>query len=353
MSRMATRPFSSPGKQVTPGMPPLNEISSASEAIISTNAKSGKKFMNGWTKELQELAAEWADHAACYEYLHEQCSQFLYQVNLWFKVPIIILSFLTGSTNIGLAGFFYNDQTLQKQAQWIIGGIGISVGMLGALDIFFKFGQESEAHHTARINWGNFHRNISFQLKLHPNERIDAVSFMKMMQNEMSRLIVQSPKILHSVINSFNKKMKDSTVKKPSIVNGLEHIVVFDDKEARLVHVVEEVVHLIQRKRNFLKDIVVEDVEKRLKTSTLKEVETLLLQIQTPKEAFFREELESLKQELRDIKTSGVEEDEMKSPTISLVPSNRLNEKNEKKDQTDQVGRFSIKPAELEFIKSQ
>ncbi len=347
MSRMSTRPFSSPGKQVTPGMPPLNEISSTGDPL-TTNTKSGKKFMNGWTKELQDLAAEWADHAACYEYLHEQCSQFLYQVNLCFKVPIIILSFLTGSTNIGLAGFFDNEESSQKKAQWIIAGIGIGVGMLGALDIFFKFGQESEAHHTARINWGNFHRNISFQLKLHPNERIDAVSFMKMMQNEMSRLIVQSPKILHSVIKSFNKKMKDSTVKKPSIVNGLEHISVFDDKEARLVHVVEEVVHLIQRKKNLLKDIVVEDLEKRLKTNTLKEVETLLLQIQTPKEAFFREELESLKQELQNIKSSGIEEDELKSPTISLVPSHKSNQKT---DLTEEHGRLSVKPAELEFLK--
>lgn len=340
MSRISTKPFSSPGKQVTPGMPALNELIPVNDC----NSKSGKKFMNGWTRDLQNLAAEWADHAACYEYLHEQSSQFLYQVNLCFKVPIIILSFLTGSTNIGLAGFFDNDESSQKKAQWIIGGIGITVGMLGALDIFFKFGQESEAHHTARINWGNFHRNISFQLKLHPNERIDAVSFMKMMQNEMSRLIVQSPKILQSIIISFNKKMKDSTVKKPSIVNGLEHIVVFDDKEARLAHVVEEVVHLIQRKKNLLKDIVVEDLEKRLKTNTTKEVEGLLLHIQTPKEAFFREELESLKQQLSELKAFGIHEDQVKSPVISLVPQNQT------KDHIEQTGRLSVKPAELEFI---
>lgn len=304
-----TKPFETPAKQATPGMSPLIDIT-------TVQTKSGKRFMNGWTKELQELAAEWADHAACYEYMHEQCSHFLYKVNLGFKVPIIILSFLTGSTNIGLAGFFNNDDESQKKAQWTIGAIGITVGMLGALDIFFKFGQESEAHHTARINWGNFHRNISFQLKLHPNERIDAISFMKMMQNEMSRLIVQSPKILQTVIHSFNNKMKDSTVKKPPIVNGLDHIVVFDDKEARLVKVVEEVVHLIQRKRDFLKNIVIEDLESRLKDQTTRTLQEVITHVQTPKEAFLREEIDSLKQELTDLKQV-----KFSSPVIDLVPA--------------------------------
>lgn len=309
MSRMMTKPFETPAKQATPGMSPLTDMT-------MIQPKSGRRFMNGWTKQLQELAAEWADHAACYEYMHEQCSHLLYKVNLGFKVPIIILSFLTGSTNIGLAGFFSNDDDQsQKRAQWTIGAIGITVGMLGALDIFFKFGQESEAHHTARINWGNFHRNISFQLKLHPNERIDAISFMKMMQNEMSRLIVQSPKILQTIIHSFNNKMKDSTVKKPPIVNGLDHIVVFDDKEARLVKVVEEVVHLIQRKRDFLKNIVIEDLETRLKDQTTRTLQEVITHVQTPKEAFLREEIDSLKQELTELKQV-----KFSSPVIDLVP---------------------------------
>jgi hypothetical protein len=349
---MSVRNFTSPVKQLTPGLSAFND----------SDKQSGKRLLNGWTKELQDLAAEWADHAACYEYMHEQSSQFLYKVNLSFKVPIIILSFLTGSTNIGLAGFFNNDDLSQKKAQWTIGAIGILVGMLGALDIFFKFGQECEAHHTARINWGNFHRIISFQLKLHPNERIDAIAFMKMMQNEMSRLIVQSPKILQNVISSFNKKMKDSNVKKPSIVNGLEHIVVFDDKEAKMVKVVEEVMHLMHRRKGFLKDIVIEELENRLKTVSTKMIEDTIEHYQTPKEAFFREELEAIKQELCSLKSSEKEmsdkKDTMISPTIDLVPTKskqliQIQTHNLIKPQNESDDKLKIKPASIEFIKDE
>lgn len=328
-----------PEKQYTPGL--SNTSYNGSNEVIIT--KPGKKFMNGWTKELQELAAEWVDHAACYEYMYEQCSQLLYQVNLGFKIPIIILSFLTGSTNIGLAGFFDNDESSQKKAQWTIGAIGIIVGILGALDIFFKFGQESEAHHTARINWGNFHRNISFQLKLHPNERLDAISFMKMMQNEMSRLIVQSPKILQSVISSFKIKMHDSTVKKPPIVAGLNHIAVFDDKDSRLVKVFEEVSHLVQRKKGLLKEIVVEELEQRMKTKTAENIQNALMSIQTPKEAFFRDELDALKQEIIHLKNSSIQT-EKKEDVIKLVPNKRI-------ETDEEHERVDIIPAELEFIK--
>jgi hypothetical protein len=326
----------SPEKQYTPGILNTNGSNNSTELVTT---KPGKKFMNGWTKELQDLAAEWVDHAACYEYMYEQCSQFLYQVNLGFKIPIIILSFLTGSTNIGLAGFFDNDEFSQKRAQWVIGGIGIIVGILGALDIFFKFGQESEAHHTARINWGNFHRNISFQLKLHPNERLDAISFMKMMQNEMSRLIVQSPKILQSIINSFKVKMKESTVKKPPIVAGLNHIIVFDDKESRLVKLFEEVNHLIKRKRGLMKDLVINELEERLKEKTIETIQTTLGTIQTPKEAFFRDELDALKHEISLLKNNQSSTKEQLPNIISLVP----NEKNDFESLT-------IKPAETIVI---
>ena len=31
-----------------------------------------KKFLNGWTPELDDLMAEWADKAACYRWMHER-----------------------------------------------------------------------------------------------------------------------------------------------------------------------------------------------------------------------------------------------------------------------------------------
>jgi hypothetical protein len=92
-------------------------------------------------------------------------------------------------------------------------------------------------HNTAAINWGNFQRNIEFQMKLHPNERIDAMPFLKMMQNELNRLIEQTPSILDCVLKEFRTTFKEkSDLKKPAIVDGLEHTVVHVDRSVDVLY---------------------------------------------------------------------------------------------------------------------
>jgi hypothetical protein len=132
----------------------------------------------------------------------------------------------------------------------VIGSISILVGTIGTLDTFFQYAQSCEMHTTAAVNWGNFQRNIEFQMKLHPNERIDAMPFLKMMQNELNRLIEQSPLILDCVLKEFRTTFKDKIdLKKPPIVDGLEHTIVYLDRSTDVLHAVgieEQVQRLVQ-----------------------------------------------------------------------------------------------------------
>jgi len=204
-------------------------ISISQNGVISSRneGKAGKKFHNGWTGELESLATEWADHAACYEWMHERSRQLLSTKNLRMKIPMIVLSTLTGTASFGLGSFFGTDEYSKTIAQMVIGSISILVGTIGTLDTFFQFAQSCEMHNTAAVNWGNFQRNIEFQMKLHPNERIEAMPFLKMMQNELNRLIEQSPSILNCILKEFQATFNDKKdLKKPAIVDGLEHTVV-------------------------------------------------------------------------------------------------------------------------------
>jgi hypothetical protein len=259
-------------KPETPG------ITVNQNGVISSKneGKPGKKFHNGWTFELESLAAEWADHGSCYQWMHERSRQLQSVKNLRMKIPAIILSTLTGTASFGLGSFFGDNSSSKTMAQMVIGSISIIVGVIGTLDTFFQYAQSCEMHNTAAVNWGNFQRNIEFQMKLHPNERIEAMPFMKMMQNEMNRLIEQSPSILTCVLKEFQIKFEKNTeLKKPAVVNGLEHTIVHVDRNSRFLHIAEEAVHMIQRKKGLLKTMVLEDLDTRVKELTKRTVTEL------------------------------------------------------------------------------
>jgi hypothetical protein len=245
--------------------------------ISSKNeGKPGKKFHNGWTHELETLATEWADHASCYQWMHERSRQLQSNKNLRMKIPAIVLSTLTGTASFGLGSFFGEDSSSKTMAQMIIGSVSIIVGVIGTLDTFFQYAQSCEMHNTAAVNWGNFQRNIEFQMKLHPNERIDAMPFLKMMQNEMNRLIEQSPALLSCVLKEFQTKFEKNTdLKKPAVVNGLEHTTPHIDRDSRFVRVAEEVVHVIQQKKGLLKTLVLEELDQRVRQVTTAKVQEL------------------------------------------------------------------------------
>jgi hypothetical protein len=214
-------------------------ITISQNGVISSRneGKPGKKFHNGWTTELESLATEWADNAACYEWMHQRSRQLQSTKNLRMKIPMIVLSTLTGTASFGLGSFFGTDEYSKTIAQMVIGSISILVGTIGTLDTFFQYAQSCEMHNTAAVNWGNFQRNIEFQMKLHPNERIDAMPFLKMMQNELNRLIEQSPSILECVLKEFRATFKEKTdLKKPAIVDGLEHTMVNVDRSVDVLY---------------------------------------------------------------------------------------------------------------------
>ena len=48
-----------------------------------------KKFLNGWTKEQEQLMAEWSDIGACYRWLHDRAEKKYNALNMSITIPVI------------------------------------------------------------------------------------------------------------------------------------------------------------------------------------------------------------------------------------------------------------------------
>ncbi len=236
-----------------------------------------KKFNNGWTKQQEQLMAEWADKAGCYRWLHDRCEKKYSMMNMWITIPVIILSTLTGTANFALDGFISpDDQDAKKYASAGIGAVSIFAGILTTLGNFLRFAQGSEAHRVAGIAWGKFQRQIAVELAIAPKDRIDCMDFLKICRAELDRLIEQSPPVPDDVIKAFMKEFDDKpSVKKPEICDGMEHTTVYDNKETILKQISTEAALMLMHKKKILREEVVPDLNKMITSEVNKQVSDL------------------------------------------------------------------------------
>jgi hypothetical protein len=244
--------------------PAAAAVAAAAAAPPKDSGSKPKKFLNGWTRQLEQLAAEWADKSACYKWMHERSDLLLSHWNMIFTIPVILLSTITGTANFGVQSLL-PDPSYGKYANAAIGGISLLAGMISTIANFLRYAQASEAHRVAGISWGKFQRFISTELALHPNERMDAMGFLKMARVELDRLIEQSPNIPRSIIRAFEYEFKKKPeIHKPEIVGGLEHTKFFDDKESRLARVAADAAMMLGHKKKFLSEMVRADLDKQI-----------------------------------------------------------------------------------------
>ena len=224
-----------------------------------------KKFQNGWTREQEDLMAKWSDIAACYRWMHDRAEKSFYKKNLYITVPVIILSTLTGTANFGLGSIFGNDTNGKQIASFAIGGVSIIAGVLTTLGNFLRYAQLDEAHRVSAVQWGKFQRQLTVELSLHPNDRNDSMDFIKVCRSELDRLIEQSPQIPDSIIEQFQEMFGDNlALEKPDITGDIDHTIIFRDNKSRLVEVATNAALILRHKKNLLKELVVDDLNKQV-----------------------------------------------------------------------------------------
>jgi len=224
-----------------------------------------KRFLNGWTKELEVLFADWGDRAACYRWMHEKTGRMYQTRDQSLMFPVIILSTIGGAANFAMNSISQNP-TIQTYVQLGLGGLSIATGILTTIANRLGYASASEAHRGASISWGKFNRLIVIELALHPDERMDAFVFMKMFRIELDRLIEQSPSIPELIIKRFIYEFKEFTdVKKPDITGEIEHTSVFADTNTRLQKIAEDAAISISQKKGILKQLVLDDLDSKMK----------------------------------------------------------------------------------------
>lgn len=196
-------------------------------SLLSEDNIKGKHPVT-WTENNENIMIEWCDVAKCYKWMHARSHSKYARYNMWFTIPSIILSTISGTASFAQGSM---SGTTKNYAPMAIGTVNIAVGIINTLQQFFKLSQLQESHRISSIAWDKFERNIRIEIAKIPDERIDANIFFKQTRNEYDRLMESSPSIPMKVIREFMKEAAGEKgtkqekyfqeLKKPEICNTI------------------------------------------------------------------------------------------------------------------------------------
>ena len=185
-----------------------------------------------WHKQQEVVLKKWAETASSYRYLHDRSFQKYTSQNMWFAIPVIILSTITGTANFAQASF---PDSAKAIAPAIIGSLNLAAGLITTIAQFLRVSELLEGHRVASVAYGKFSRNITVELSLPVEERTrGGTEFLNNCRSELDKLIEQSPNIPIKILKKFEKKFKDKEFMRPDILEiSAVEIYIPDDEEQR------------------------------------------------------------------------------------------------------------------------
>ena len=171
------------------------------------NNKKQKKAIPEWHHQQELILKRWSEIGSSYRYLHDKAFQKFHKKNLWFALPVIIISTVTGTANFAQNSF---PDSAKDYAPLAIGFLNLAAGLITTVAQFLRVSELLEGHRAASIAYSKFSRNISVELSLPVKERTDSGSnFINNCRATLDRLIEQSPNIPEHIVGQFMKRFPE------------------------------------------------------------------------------------------------------------------------------------------------
>lgn len=203
-----------------------------------------------WHEQQEQILKRWSEQAASYRFLHDRAFAIYKQRNMWFSLPVIVLSTITGTANFAQGSF---PESWRESVPLGIGALNLVAGLITTVAQFLRVAELFEGHRAASIAFGKLSRNIAVELSLPPEERsASGLDYVNICRAEMDRLLEQSPTIPLKLVQQFGLRFQGTTFKKPDILEITEtpiyHRQVDEElerkkQEAQAAAAVEEKVH--------------------------------------------------------------------------------------------------------------
>ena len=187
---------------------PAEELYHAYDII--DREKSRKNSLSWNNKSQEDLLDSWAENAASYKWMHIKAARYYDFINDIITIPVIMLSSLSAMGAV----FVINNsegETIDRANQiidYIFAGANLIIATLSSVQKYKRFGEISEKHRVAAVEYSKFYREIKLELVLDPKARKYAIDYSKNIKMAYDKLLSSSPDIPEHISKGF-EKIKD------------------------------------------------------------------------------------------------------------------------------------------------
>ena len=161
---------------------------------------------NIWKKTDELILKEWSDKALCYRWMYELAYHRYYIKLLWYMIPVIILSTITGTAN-----FAQDRVSIEYQGIFamIVGSVNLFTAILTTIAHFLKVAELKEGFNIALRNWDKYNRTLKLELMKKPDERGPKKQVIIDAKKQYDKLIDDSPILPQDIVKCFMRKFKN------------------------------------------------------------------------------------------------------------------------------------------------
>lgn len=175
-------------------------------ALAASRLTKLRKRLNAsaWNDELEDLMQCWGEKAAGNRELHDTSASLWKRFGEKLTLPVIVLTTIGGVSNFGAAN-------VEDPQFWMytIGSINIIAAMIASLSKFYKAEEKAQLHSSTARNFGSFFRNMTIELGLSREDRMNSEELCRWAKHEYDRIQSEAPSIPGRVVAQFKKKHGD------------------------------------------------------------------------------------------------------------------------------------------------
>ena len=101
-----------------------------------------------WHEQQEKILKRWSEIGSSYRYLHDKAFHKFNSQNLWFALPVIVISTITGTANFAQGSFPDSWKTYVPLG---IGFLNLSAGLITTISQFLRVSELLEGHRAASL----------------------------------------------------------------------------------------------------------------------------------------------------------------------------------------------------------
>lgn len=183
-----------------------------------------------WNSSLEKMIAKEGEKCAGLAWLYSETERYYSRNNTCVALPVIILSTVTGFMS-GSSTLLFSGSDMSAIGT---GAVSLFTGVLSTIGSYYAWAKKAEACRISALQYSKLQKVIVIEMTLPKNERVPAPVMLKMMRENVERLLETSPAVPEHIIQKYKQKFKDDQgVAHPEITNGIPKVEINTDDTSK------------------------------------------------------------------------------------------------------------------------